>query len=291
MPESTLHLSFSDQLALEREYAANLVHGRAFVPGASGLELFGACSLVLRHPSGPWELGISCQVVMVSQAAPLCGIALQFLDRSAPAMERLADFVARGAVSPSPEPPAEASPARSPEDAPARDDPDADAGEEGADLDLRGLAHEQEEAEDEGPVRSAAQRTRGERLRERAPAARQRVAQGGVLEDRVMLERMYGSAVWELLLRNPKITVPEVASMARKGTLPRPLLELIADNENWIRQPSIRRALLGNPRLATESAQKVLRCLPPRELKLVPQQTAYPAAVRQAAQRMLRGSG
>jgi hypothetical protein len=91
-------------------------------------------------------------------------------------------------------------------------------------------------------------------------------------------------------LRNPKISVPEVAGMARKGTLPRPLLELIVDNENWVRQPVIRRALLGNPRLAAESAQKVLRCLNPRELKLVPQQTAYPATVRQAAQRLLRGS-
>jgi hypothetical protein len=95
--------------------------------------------------------------------------------------------------------------------------------------------------------------------------------------------------VWELLLHNTRITIPEVATMARKGTLPRPLVDLIANNEQWIRQPVIRRALLANPRLSADGATRVLRCLNQRELKLVPQQTAYPLAVRQAAQRLMRG--
>ena len=119
---------------------------------------------------------------------------------------------------------------------------------------------------------------------------RLRIARSSVLEDRVQLERAYGSAVWEALLRGPHITIPEVARMSRKATLPRPLLDLIADNERWIRNSLVRRALLSNPRLGPESVQKILRALPKRELRLVPEQTAYPQAVRNAARRILQSA-
>lgn len=125
----------------------------------------------------------------------------------------------------------------------------------------------------------------------RALTVRERlqIARGNVLESRVQLERSYGSTVWEPLLRNPGITVPEVARIARKASLPRPLVDLIAANEQWIRHALVRRALLTNPRLSLEGCQRILRQLPKRELKLVPDQTAYPQAVRQAARRLLAG--
>jgi hypothetical protein len=130
---------------------------------------------------------------------------------------------------------------------------------------------------------------RAAKLRNLTPEQRIHYARSSVQEERVLLERIYTSAVWELLLHNPKITVPEVARMARKGSMPRPLLDFIVDNEQWIRHSLIRRALLGNPRLTGDSITKVLRALPPRELKLVPQQTAYPPSVRQAAARLMKG--
>ncbi|HEX6241421.1 MAG TPA: hypothetical protein VFZ61_11025, partial [Polyangiales bacterium] len=132
--------------------------------------------------------------------------------------------------------------------------------------------------------------TRALKLKNLNPQQRMQVARSSIQEERVLLERIYGSAVWELLLHNPKITIPEIARMARKGTMPRPLLDMIADNEQWVRHSLVRRALLANPRLGTDAVNKVLRTLPPRELKLVPQQTAYPMPVRQAATRLMRGS-
>jgi hypothetical protein len=95
--------------------------------------------------------------------------------------------------------------------------------------------------------------------------------------------------VWEALLRNPKITIPEVARLAKKGTMPRPLLDIICENEAWIRQSIVRRALLSNPRLSPENAARVLRTMSPRELKVVPQQRGYPSAVRAVATRLMRG--
>jgi hypothetical protein len=130
---------------------------------------------------------------------------------------------------------------------------------------------------------------RAAKLRNLTPEQRIHYARSSVQEERVLLERIYTSAVWDLLLHNPKISVPEVARMARKGSMPRPLLDFIVDNEQWVRHSLIRRALLGNPRLTGDSITKVLRALPPRELKLVPQQTAYPPAVRQAAARLMKG--
>jgi len=101
-------------------------------------------------------------------------------------------------------------------------------------------------------------------------------------------ERLFGKNVWEALLHNPRLTIPEVARIARKGTVPRPLLELIADNAAWAKTGPVRRALLTNRRLSSEAVMKVLRLTPKNELKLAEKQTAYPAHVREAARKLLR---
>jgi hypothetical protein len=115
-----------------------------------------------------------------------------------------------------------------------------------------------------------------------------RMARDGSATERVVLERLYGKTVWEALLRNARITVPEVARLAKMGTMPRPLLELIVGSPAWLQVPQIRRALLGNPRLSQDMVLKVLSALPRDELKVVPQITAYPPAVRLAAKAMVK---
>jgi hypothetical protein len=127
-----------------------------------------------------------------------------------------------------------------------------------------------------------------ERVRNLSVAEQLRLAHHGEQQERVLLERVYGKTVWEALLRNPRITAPEVARIARMVNLPKPLLESISGNAAWLQVPEIRRALLGNSRLAAEMIPRVLRMLPRHELKLVPLQTAYATAVRDVARRMLR---
>lgn len=127
-----------------------------------------------------------------------------------------------------------------------------------------------------------------ERLRGLSLAEQLRRARTADMQDRVALERAYGRAVWEALLQNPRISPVEVARIARKGTLPLPLLELIVGNEGWLCVGEVRRALLTNPRLRGQVLERVLRSLPQAELKLVEQQTAYPHAVREAARRRCR---
>jgi len=106
----------------------------------------------------------------------------------------------------------------------------------------------------------------------------------------MLLERMYGKSVWEPLLRNSRITVPEVTRIARMGTLPRTLIEVIVGNGTWVQIPEVRRALLGNPRLGTDQILRVLRMMPKPELKIASSTAVYPHAVRDAAKRMFRES-
>ena len=276
MPEAQLLLRFENRAALRQEYAQNLSHGRAFVPGASGLQLFSACTLVLACADLDTQLALECEVVMLCDAPHPRGIAVQFVDRSQASLARVRAFALGDEQAPSAPPDAHrlsgAPGAHHPSDALDEQEPSDALDEHDATAGQRAIVE-----------------ARAAKLRNLTPAQRMQVARGSVQEERVLLERIYGSAVWELLLRNPKITLPEVARMARKGTMPRPLLDLIAENEQWVRHSLVRRALLGNPRLGTDSILRVLRMLPPRELKLVPQQTAYPPSVRQAATRLMRG--
>ena len=311
MPE--LVLAFENRSALLEEYDKNLAHGRAFVRDAFGLAVFSPCTLTIEHPDTLRRQSFACEVVMVLQQGPHQGTAVQFSDRSQDNLERLKAFVAEEGPAPragrglapsfDEESTGLLTSARPISSADGADDDDYDALDEqtnpfgdAEDEALSGVLEgdgEQDELDgEEGPPTQQRPNlaSRALKLKNLNPQQRMQVARSSIPEERVLLERIYGAAVWELLLHNPKITIPEVARMARKGTMPRPLLDTIADNEQWIRHSLVRRALLANPRLGAEAVNKVLRTLPPRELKLVPQQTAYPMPVRQAATRLMRGS-
>jgi hypothetical protein len=146
-------------------------------------------------------------------------------------------------------------------------------------------------AEREKPApkgRDASQRVH-DRLRGLTVAEQLKVAREGEVVERMVLERIYGKAVWEPLLHNPRLTMPEVSRIAHMGNLPAPLVDLIVSNGAWLASPMVRRGLLSNPRLGADAIAKVLRAMPQGELKLVPKQTAYTAQVREAARRILHG--
>ncbi len=129
-----------------------------------------------------------------------------------------------------------------------------------------------------------------EHLRNLSFSDQQKVAREGEQGERIALERFYGKAVWEALLTNPRITVGEVARIACKGGLPKPLLELIVSNTAWLANNQVRRGLLTNPRLGRDQVVRVLRAMPKHELKLAPKQSIYGPTVREAARRLLAES-
>jgi hypothetical protein len=127
-----------------------------------------------------------------------------------------------------------------------------------------------------------------EKLRKLNAAQQLKVARTGELADRIAVERLYGKQVWDALLHNPRLSIPEVARIARKGTVPKPQLELILENGAWIKADAVRRALLANPKIGAEAVLKLLRITPKHELKLIEKGTAYAPPVRDAARKLLK---
>lgn len=312
MTPPALRMCFADRAALERELEANLKLGRAFVRDAQNVDVLSDCALVLVHPDDGVEHTMRGQAVLVSDAEPMRGVGVQLRpfdaqivaaleafvrgEREAPAevasavaahadvaavasdsaaQEVARDDEAQDASTDEPQAPA-------PEgDAPAGGEPETDVEAALSDEELAG------EPEDGIAPDLQKQKARHERLRKLNQTQQQKIARMGEMNDRVMLERLYGRNVWDSLLHNPKLTIPEVARIARKGTVPRPLLELIVENNTWIQAPMVRRALLSNPRVSGESIMKLLRITPKHELKIIHKTTTYSSQVREAARKVL----
>jgi hypothetical protein len=261
----SLTLSVADAGALRDLFDHQLSQGRAFLPGASEVDALTPCELVIA--CGGREHRLAAEVVFVKGDDPGRGVGLQLAPMDLDARDALRSFVdsgSEGSVAPQ-----------------AGDDGEVDVGEPGPETGP-GPQSERGRAEAERLALNVQ-----ERIRSLSNVEQQRLAAAGTLSERIVLERMYGASVWETLLRNSRLTIPEVARIGRKGTVPRPLIDIIAANPSWLAASEVQRALLANPRCSPTVVEKVLRALSRNDLQLVPQQTAYPAAVRQAAKKLL----
>jgi hypothetical protein len=166
---------------------------------------------------------------------------------------------------------------------------DADIGDKTGETPLGDLPPDDDtETEEEAKATRSIPKNVAERVRGLNLAQQIKLAHTGETAERILLERFYGKHVWEALLRNPRITGPEVARISRMGQLPRPLIEIIVGNGAWLQIPEVRRALLSNPRLVTDQIQRIMYLLPKHELKLACVNSAYPHGVRDCARRMTK---
>ncbi len=319
MASPELRMAFVDLPALEREIASNLKHGRAFLSEAADAQVLSDCWLVLVHPLHAAELRLPAQVVMVSASGPMTGTGIELRPFGPAVIEQLEAFVhapadaltsasmqaadggnggggggesteASVSALEQAETPLEALPQSEAETArQAQTDeapwPEAtDAFEDDAQLD----AQLEQELQGKSTPPGQQLQSRQDKLRKLAPAEQLKLARTGELADRVTIERLYGKQVWEALLHNPRMSIPEVARIARKGTVPKPLLEVILDNGAWVKSPQVKRALLSNPKLSADAIGKLLRTTPKHELKLIEKGSAYAMPVREAARKLLK---
>jgi len=296
LPE--LLLSFADRAALQRELEENLALGRAFVAQSLAVPVLSECVLVLVHPERGDELRLRAQVVMQNTSGPFPGVGLALTAFDQAALARLNEFVLSGP------PPcaADDEPTLTSHAATSLVPSELDSAAELAAREARRDREPAGTASDssspgalEQPINSSRPPLselqvddRQRRLRQLNPTQQVKLARTGDLADRVAIERLYGKQVWDALLHNPKLSLPEVARIARKGTVPRPLLELIMENAAWLKADAIRRALLSNPKLGPESVLKLLRATSKTELKQIEKGTVYGAVVRESARKLLR---
>jgi len=263
------------ELADDGQLAREISGGGVFVSGCE-LPLNSECTLLVRGPVEEIELAARVVYLDLTTGAGLELVGFSpalrdHLTRLLTAWVELEEAVADEPVDVEPEQTGE--PVDEP-DEPVSEEPPALTDEENAD-----------------PVKRTRALNLHERLRGLTIAQQIKIAQTGDQQERIVLERYYNKAVWEPLLRNPRLTPPEVSRIARMGTLPRVMLEIIVNNGGWLQIPEIRRALLANPRLGTDQILRVLRMLPKHELKLASMQTAYSYAVRDAAKRLIKEAG
>ena len=240
----------------------NLRKRRAFVAGAEGtegVEVRKGCDLVIVHPVTGSRLRLPAEVVWVQADGPGKGVGVELGAFDAEGLAAFVESVGEEPVTPTPA-----------EDAPA---PNPDPG----------AAEDDEPSERDGRAKGLYEKVRAFSIREREVCAR-----SGTLPERTALERCYGTSVWEGILQNPQATPPEVARIARNGTISNPMLGLIVANAGWLAVGEVQRALLSNPRVGGAHLDRVLRALTPAELRRVIQQTAYRALVRQAAQKLAK---
>lgn len=263
-PATRLTAEFEDIEELQREHDTRWRKGVVLAPCATPLAIGDLCDVVLLHASGH-RLPLRGRVT--STARP--GLALCQIEDFSPATCDLLRSFVELCVDSQPRPTEPVGPG----------DVWTDYGDEDEAEDDPSLIHERIPAH-------LHERLRGLPLHEVL-----RVARSGHQTERVVVERLYGKAVWEALLQNPNLTPPEVARIARMGTLPRPLVDAIVAHPGWLQHSVIRRALLSNPRLGGQNIQRVLRATPKSEIKVMATQTAYPQAVREAAKQLAKPGG
>jgi hypothetical protein len=265
MPKPELQVSPKSVVQLRELYEKELRHHRIFVTGCFSLTDREPCSLVLVHPSGA-VFTIPAEAVYLKSDDPGAGAGLDLIGLDASRLAELESFVNQ--------PSAEtATAAQSGEASDLIDPMDTDA-----DLTDQSL-------EDADGTKKAARNVH-ERIRQLNLRERETIGRTGMLAERVALERAFGGSAWEALLQNPQLTAPEVARIAKNGSLPIPLVGVIVGNASWLGSGEVRRALLGNPRVSGLNLDRVLRATPKAELKLVAQMSAYRSEVRAAAQKL-----
>jgi hypothetical protein len=250
-PEVRVNTQTLEELRLLFEQ--QLRHQRVFIPGRFALADRQACTLVIEHPSGT-TFAVAAEAVYLKPEEPGAGVGLDLVGLEPKALAELDAFINTSAT--------DTNENRLESEAPT---PDSAA------------------------TRPQAQKTPRnihERVRQMGLREREATGRAGTLTERVALERAFGSSVWESLLQNPQLTAPEVAHIAKNGSLPVPLVNIIVANASWLASGEVRRALLSNPRVTGHNLERVLRAVPKVELKQVAQMTAYRSDVRSAAQKL-----
>ncbi len=264
-----LRRAYASAEELAQDHQQNLRKGRAFVVGA-GVEAAdrARCRLVLERADGA-TLALEAEVVWVKRDDPGAGVGVQLVDLSTEARAILEAFASGAPTAGIPAPAAEP---MAPPDLATDDAPIDDEGDEPGTTAPGGARS--------GP-RNLHERIRALTLREREVMAR-----AGTLPERVALERCFGSSVWEGLLQNPQLTPPEVSRIAKNGTIPRPMVQLLVANAGWLQNAEVQRALLSNPRVSGPALDRVLRSMSKNDLQRVAALTAYRSEVRVAAKKL-----
>ncbi len=113
------------------------------------------------------------------------------------------------------------------------------------------------------------------------------LALSGDREERMALAMDSNKAIHHYLLKNAKITLDEIAFMARLPSLNPDVLERIAENPSYVQNPTVAKALIFNPRTPVRTAIRLLDRLPRSEVMNLAKRTNMNMRLVMAAKKRL----
>jgi hypothetical protein len=117
------------------------------------------------------------------------------------------------------------------------------------------------------------------------------LALSGNREERMALAMDSNKAIHHYLLKNAKLTLDELAFMARLPSLNPDVLDKIAENPAYTQNPAVTRALVNNPRTPVKTSIRLLDRLPRSEVMNLAKRTGMNARLVMAAKKKLEGGG
>jgi hypothetical protein len=115
------------------------------------------------------------------------------------------------------------------------------------------------------------------------------MALSGGREERMALAMDGNKAVHHYLLRNAKISLDEIAFMARLPTMNPDVLDKIAENTGYTQNPSVVKALVYNPKTPVQTAIRLLDRLPRPEVMNLAKRMNMNLRLVMAAKKKLEG--
>lgn len=115
------------------------------------------------------------------------------------------------------------------------------------------------------------------------------LALSGSREERMALAQDGNRSIHHYLLKNAKLTLDEIAFMARLPSLNPDVLDKIADNPAFTQNPAVTKALVFNPRTPVRTAIRLLDRLPRNDLNILSKRTGMNRRLVMAAKKKLEG--
>jgi hypothetical protein len=118
-----------------------------------------------------------------------------------------------------------------------------------------------------------------------------KLARMGNKEARGLLVRDRNKLVAMSAISSPKMTVQEIAAIAKARNVSDEVLRMIARNREWTRDYQVKLALAANPKCARPEAMKFVNYLQDRDLRALMRSKDVPTAIASHARRVLMKKG